>query len=464
MNIRQTTEPRPRDSKCTSPRALFEDAFDKPVLAKFDGAETSSDGGLTLLAALNNKLGFFDAFSDFLADDRSDRRVQHTNQQLLAQRVFAIAAGYSGCKGISPLRKDSMLQLAAGQRGKDLASQPTLSRFERRHSARDVVGMTRRFESFVIDHLAARHPDAKRVIVDLDGTVDPAYGQQAFSSFNGHYGTRCLFPLLGFLTIDGETEQHLFHARLRPGTSKEPRVSVALLRRTVKRLRMAFIGAEVVVRLDAGFAAPHLLETLDELGVKYVVGFPGNKVLDRMAAGHLIYARYLASYCEGTCAAFGDGQYRAKTWKRERRIVFKAEVTVHPDREDRDNARFLLTNFDSRPHEAWNFYVRRGDSENRIKELKHDLDIGLTSCSSYAANQLRVLMCAMAYFLLQELRASLKGTELARAQVCTLRMRLLKVAVVMKESVRRILLTFPRSYPWQELWCRAAQRIGLAGT
>lgn len=463
MNIRQTTEPGPRGRKCTSPRTLFEDAFDKPVLARFDGAQTSSDGGLALLAALNNKLGFFDAFAEFLADSRSDRRVQHTNQQLLAQRVFAIAAGYSGCKDIGPLRKDSMLRLAAGQREKDLASQPTLSGFERRHSARDVVGMTRRFETFVIDHLAAQYSDAKRVIIDLDGTVDPAYGQQAFSSFNGHYGTRCLFPLLGFLTVDGSTEQHLFHARLRPGTSKEPRVSVALLRRTVKQLRTAFNGAEVLVRLDAGFAAPHLLNTLDELGVKYVVGYPGNKIVDRMAAGHLICARTLAKLREGTCAIFGDGQYQAKTWKRDRRVVFKAEVTVHPGREPRDNARFLLTNLDSRPHEAWDLYVARGDSENRIKELKHDLDIGLTSCSSYAANQFRVLMCAMAYFLLQQLRASMKDTELERAQVCTLRMRLLKVAVVMKESVRRIVLTFPRSYPWQELWCRAAHRIGLVG-
>lgn len=138
---------------------------------------------------------------------------------------MAIVAGYSDCSDSSALRQDPMLPLAIGDRGLDLASQPTLSRFEHRPTAREVITMTRRFESFVIDRLAERNAGARRVIVDLDGTVDPAYGQQDFSDFNGHYGTRCLFPLLGFLTIDGQTEQHLFHARLRPGTSREQRVS-----------------------------------------------------------------------------------------------------------------------------------------------------------------------------------------------------------------------------------------------
>lgn len=447
----------------TSPGSLFEGAFDKSVSIKFDGVDASSDGGLALLAAAASRMGLFESFSSFFDDVRDASRVQHTDERLLAQRVMAIAAGYSDCSDIPALRKDPMLQLAAGERGTDLASQPTLSRFEHRPSARTVMAMSRHFESFVIGRLAERHANAKRVIIDLDGTVDPAYGQQDFSVFNGHYGTRCLFPLLGFLTIDGQSEQHLFHARLRPGTAKEPRVSVALLRRTVNRLKRAFKGAELIVRLDAGFAAPHLLNVLDELGVKYLVGYPGNKVLDRKAAGSLVYARDLTKMFDGTCAVFGESPYAARGWKEERRIVFKAEVTVHPGREPRDNTRFLLTNLESRPMESWQLYCGRGDSENRIKELKDELDIGLTSCRSYAANQFRVLMSAMAYLLFQELRVSLADTSLADAQVGTLRTRLLKVAVLVKETVRRIVLTFPRSYPFQKLWRHAASRVGLVG-
>lgn len=448
-------------TKSTVPEVLFEGAFDKPIVGQFSEADASSDGGIALLSAAAKRTGLFDAVTPDLVDNRDPLRVVHSHERLLATRVLGLAAGYFDCSDSKDLRGDPMLRLAAGGRDLDLPSQPTLSRFEHTPSAREVLTMGRHFEEFVISRLALRYPDAKNITIDLDGTVDPAYGQQSFSCFNGHYGKNCLFPLLGFLTVDGRPEQHLFAARLRPGTSREPRVSVALLRRTVESLKLAFPGANLLVRLDAGFAAPRLLDTLDELGVLYLVGFPENSVLKEKAAGHMVVARELAHDMEGTCAVFGEDRYAAKTWAITRKVIFKAEVVTFPGRLPRDNARFVITNLDCEAHEAWAEYAMRGDSENRIKELKHELGIGLTSCSSYVANQFRVLMSAMAYFLFQELRLALAGTELENAQVSTLRMKLMKVAVMVKESTRRILLTFPRSYPWQHLWRHAADRVGL---
>ena len=351
-----------------------------------------------------------------------------------------------------------MLRLGAGDRTLDFPSQPTLSRFEHTPTPREVVQIGRRFERLVIERLALRHPNAQRIILDLDGTVDPAYGQQDFSCFNKYYDTNCLFPLLGFLTARDHTEQHLFAARLRPGTSKEPRVSVALIRRTVLALKRSFPGASVLVRLDAGFAYPRLL---DELGARYLVGFPGNSILTRRIAGHMLKARKLAKDMEGACALFDSTQYAAKTWTEERRVIFKAEVVTFPGRLPRDNARFVVTNLADAPMRAWDLYALRGDSENRIKELKRELTLGLTGCNSYAANQFRVMISAMAYFLFQSLRCALVGTELENAQVGTLRMKLIKVAAAVRERARRILLSFPRSSPWQDLWRHVADRVGL---
>ena len=289
----------------------------------------------------------------------------------------------------------------------------------------------------------------------------PPTRQQGFSTFHGHYGTNCLFPRLGFLTVDNHTEQHLFAARLRPGTSKEPRVSVALIRRTVAALKQSVPGATILVRLDAGFAYPRLLDVLDELGVEYLVGLPRNSVLTRRIAGHMLKAHKLAKDMEGTYAVLDSTMYATKAWTHDRRVIFKAEVVTFPGRLHRDNPRFVVTNISDDSIRTWDRYAMRGESENRIKELKHALALGLTSCSSYAANQFRVMTSAMAYFLFQELGCSLVGTELENAQVGTLRMKLIKVAVMVRERSRRILLSFPRSYPWQDLWRHVADRVGL---
>jgi hypothetical protein len=259
--------------------------------------------------------------------------------------------------------------------------------------------------------------------------------------------------------VDDEPEQHLFHARLRPGLAKEVRGTVALLHRTVANLRNRFRKARIRVRLDAGFASPQVFGALDELGVEYMVAMPGNSVLDGFAAAHMGAARALTERFGETTALFGEASYKTRSWTRKRRVVFKAEVVHAEGKPPRDNARFVITNLPSAPDHVWRLYCRRGDSENRIKELKNDLEIDRTSCTSFIANQVRVLLTATAYVLYQELRVALHGTELARGMVATLRLRLLKIGATVTESLRRIVLSMPSSHPWKDLWMTVASRI-----
>jgi hypothetical protein len=186
---------------------------------------------------------------------------------------------------------------------------------------------------------------------------------------------------------------------------------------------------------------------------------PGNSVLDGFAAVHMGAARVLTERFGETTTLFGEASYKTRSWTRERRVVFKAEVVHAEGKAPRDNARFVITNVPGEPEHVWRLYCRRGDSENRIKELKNDLEIDRTSCTSFIANQVRVLLTATAYVLYQELRVALHGTELARGMVATLRLRLLKIGATVTESLRRVVLSMPSSHPWKDLWMTAASRI-----
>ena len=445
-------------SQCT----LFEGIFEKPVLSQFDSELRSSNGGASLLGAVDRRIGLTGGLCEALIDARDPSRVEHSYLELLRQRVFSIALGYPDGNDSAQVGRDPAVKLICGRApscAEGLASQPTLSRFENNLKAREVVGLGRQLEVFAIGRLKRRHRRPNVITIDLDPSVDPTHGQQPFSFFHGKYDTWCYMPMFGFLSVDGDPEQYLFHARLRPGLSKEVHGTIPLLVRTVERLRRAFKKARIRVRLDAGFAYPQLFDALEELRVEYVVAMGGNSVLAKKAAQHMHAARSLAERFGTSTALFGESRYKTKSWRRERRVIFKAEAVCLGDRPVRDNARFVITNLRHRPERVWEIYRQRGDSENRIKELKNDLEVDRTSCSSFLANQVRVLLTAAAFVLFQELRATLRGTSLGRGMVGTLRLKLLKIGATITESVRRIVVSMPSSHPWINLWRRAAQRV-----
>jgi hypothetical protein len=186
---------------------------------------------------------------------------------------------------------------------------------------------------------------------------------------------------------------------------------------------------------------------------------PENEALAKRAHVHMHAARSLTERFERTTTLFGECRYKTRRWSRERRVIYKAEVLHASGKPPKNNARFVVTNLRHKPERAWRIYCQRGDSENRIKELKNDLEVDRTSCSRFVANQVRVLLTAAAYVLFQELRATQRGTELARGMVSTLRLRLLKIGATVTETCRRIVVSMPSSHPWRDLWRRTSGRV-----
>jgi hypothetical protein len=296
-------------AQTSSETSLFEDIFEKPVLTQFDSKLRSSDGGASLLGVIDRQIRLTAGLCAHLSDERDPARVDHTYEEMFRHRVYAIALGYPDGNDSARIGQDPAMKMLCGRGpadGAGLASQPTLSRFEHGLSGREIVSLGRGLEETVIERVRRRHPQARIITIDLDPSVDPTHGQQPLAFFNGHYDTWCYLPMFGFLSVDGDPEQYLFHARLRPGVAKEARGTVALLRRTVERLRRAFRKARIRVRLDAGFAYPQIFDVLEELRVEYVVAMPANSVLSGRGARHMNAARVLTERLESTTTLFGE--------------------------------------------------------------------------------------------------------------------------------------------------------------
>jgi len=445
---------------------LFPELFRKPVYARFDQELGSSDGGAVLLRAADHRLGLTERLAGYLRDRRDASKIAHELGELLSQRVFSIACGYADTNDAARLAEDPIHKMLVGRDpidGDALASQPTLSRFENRVGTRELYRMGEALADVVIErHRKRLHGRARRITIDLDPTDDPTHGQQQLSFFNGHYDTWCYLPVVAFATFNDEPEQYLLAAVLRPGNAPAKLGAVGVLRRVLERLRRAFPKTRFRVRLDGGFACPEILDFLDEQSdVNYVVAMAKNLTLEWKAERFMRSARKLSRQSEKTEHVYGECRYRAKSWDRERRVIIKAEVVRHPGRDLKENPRFVVTNLSSTPQWIYEkVYCGRGEIENRIKELHHGLEIDRTSCSRFWANQLRVLLTAAAYVLMQELRLRAARTSCARAQVQTLRERLIKIGARVVESVRRIVLHLPASYPFLEAWRRVATGLG----
>jgi len=446
---------------------LFPEIFDRPVVAQFDQSQGSSDGGAVLLKAADRGLGLTAALAACLKDDRQEGKVRHELEELLTQRIMAIACGYEDANDAARLASDPIHKLLVGRdpvEGEDLASQPTLSRFENSVSRKESFRMGEALADTVIERHRKRLKGRSRLItIDLDPTDDPTHGAQQLTFFNWHYDTYCYLPMVGFLTFDQEAEQYLVTAVLRPGNAPGSAGAVGILRRLIERLREAFPKAKIRVRLDGGFAAPEVLDFLDcEPKVEYLVNFAANAVLERKAESAMQRARRASESSQQTAHVYGACQYRTrKTWPWKRRVIYKAEVVRAEGKKPKDNPRFVVTNMKQTPRWLYEeVYCQRGDIENRIKELHYGMEIGRTSCTNFWANQFRVLMTAAGYVLMQEMRLGLAGTASARAQVSILRERFLKLGVLVVTSVRRILLHLPQSFPYLDSFHRLALNLG----
>jgi hypothetical protein len=446
---------------------LFPDIFDRPVVAKFDQRQGSSDGGAVLLKAAERRLGLTSALAAGLRDDRQAGKVQHELRELIAQRVMAIALGYEDANDAARLASDPIHKLLVGRdpvAGEDLASQPTLSRFENAPDRKELLRMTEALADCVVErHRQRLHGRAHRITIDMDPTDDPTHGQQEFTFFNSHYDSYCYLPMVCFLTFNEETEQYLVAAVLRRGNATGSVGAVGILRRLIARVSDAFPKARIRVRLDGGFASPEVLDFLDcEPKVEYLVNLAANAVLKRKAEAAMKRARRASKTSGQTEHVYGECRYATKkTWPWKRRIIYKAEVVRAANKEAKDNPRFVVTNLKQSPQWIYeNTYCQRGDVENRIKELHDGMQIGRTSCSNFLANTFRVLLTAAAYVLMQEMRLRLARTPHARAQVSTLREHFLKLGAHVVVSVRRIVLHLPQAFPYRHTFHGLALNLG----
>jgi len=446
---------------------LFPDIFHKPLALQFDQRNGSSDGGAILLKAADRRYGLIQALVGCLRDERQASKVDHSLRELLSQRVFSIACGYPDANDSARLSADPIHKMLLDRdpiTGRELASQPTLSRFENAIRPRELYRLGETLADSVIERHAQRLGGRARLVtIDLDPTDDPTHGAQQLSFFNGHYDSWCYLPVMGFISFNDEAEQYLCAAVLRPGNVTAAVGAKGILRRLINMISYSFPGARIRVRLDGGFVHPELLAFLDaESNLEYVVAMAKNAVLKRKAKPAMRQARRLSRQSGKTEHVYSEANYAAQSWARPRRIIIKAEIVRTEGKTPKDNPRFVITNMKQSPQWLYEqVYCQRGEIENRIKEL-HDLQIDRTSCSDFWANQFRVLLTATAYVLMQELRLQAAHTSCARAQVWTLRERLLKLGARVVGSVRRVVVHLPTSFPFLSTFRQVALALGAS--
>jgi DDE family transposase len=378
---------------CITQVTLQGDGFAKPVVARFDLPDASTDGGLMLFKALDTQLGLTARLAACLDDAREPGKVLHETIELLQQRIFGLCGGYADCNDAARLVHDPIHKLMVGRdplSGLGLASQPTLSRFENAGSARELRAMMHVLANTVIAQQRRRlHGRATRITIDLDPTDDPTHGQQEFAFFNGDYDTWCYLPFVATVTFNDEPAQFAVAAVLRPGTAPAGLGARGILRALLRKLRTVFPAATFRVRLDGGFATPKLFRFLERKQVEYVVAMASNRRLEKRAQRLMGRARVRSRQTGETAHLYGETWYAARRWAHKRRVIIKAEVVRHPGRAPKNNPRFVVTNLTIRPQAVYEFYCARGDVENRLKELHHGLEMDRTSCSTFLANQFR---------------------------------------------------------------------------
>jgi Transposase DDE domain group 1 len=439
---------------CNRQPLTFSSLGPKSVVADFLGGRLTSDAGALLLREAGEATGLFRALDQVIPDPRDPALIVHDQRTLIAQRIIAIALGYEDLNDHQALRTDPALQLAAGtvpDEETPLASPATLCRLENRIDRRTLV----RIAAALVDQFLASHAEPPgHLILDFDATDDPVHGHQEGRFFHGYYDQYCFLPLYVFCGDE------LLTAYLRPSKIDAAKHARALLKLLVRRLREAWPGVKITIRADSGFCRWRLMRWCDSHGVGYVLGLARNPALERQATDATALAERRFRRTGQPQRVFDSFAYAAATWDRPRRVIVKAEHTAQGP-----NPRFLVVNVPGDPRELYEeVYCQRGEMENRIKEQQLDLFAGRTSCHRFLANQFRLLLSSAAYVLVQALRrTALAGTELARAQVGTIRLKLLKVAARVVVSARRVVFHLASSYPLQERFRAVLKRITNPG-
>ena len=419
------------------------------VVADFKGGLISSDAGLLPLRELDDRLGWTAGIAACLNDPRDPAKVEHDTLALLRQRLFAMIAGYEDVNDHTRLRHDPILKTVADRDlDDDLASQPTLSRFENGVTAREVAEINRLLVEQCIQRHRTRRP--KRLILDIDPTDDPCHGQQQLALFNGFYDQRMYFPLLVFERSSGM----LVGVRLRAGTVHGSHRVLQLIRPIIRRLRQAFPQTEIILRGDAGLAVPRLYAFCERAHLGYLFGISTNAIFKEQTDWALAWLSERFDRDGHPHRHLGGFRHRARTWHRRRRILYKAEVNA-----EGTNRRFVVTNLKGLPYHLWPLYEDRGTAETFIDELKNGLKADRLSCTDFVANAFRLALTACAYNLLRAFRGTLAGTALEHASIETIRTRLIKIGARVRQTTRHLWVHLSSAFPLREVLKQALAAI-----
>jgi hypothetical protein len=448
-------------TECNQESFEFAVHFSRRVVAQFDGAWMTSDGGGLLLRRTDRKLRLLQRVAAGFRDGRDPARVEHSVGEMLAQRIYGLALGYEDLNDHEQLRHDPLLAVLAGKRevNDPLAGKSTLNRLELAPEGTEAAAQDRyhkiTYSTEALDHLLVdiflqAHPRPPAdIVLDLDVTDTPLHGEQEDRFFHGYYGHYCYLPLYIFC---GE---HLLCARQRASNQDASAGALAEVERIVAQIRQRWPKVNIILRGDSGFCRQELMAWCEAHAVDYLFGLARNERLEAEIAALMAQAHSEHAQTQQAARCFGEFAYQTRTsWSRTRRVVAKAEYL-----DKGPNPRFVVTSLSP---QAWptralyeQLYCARGEMENRIKE-QLSLFADRMSSATLRANQLRLYLSSFAYVLVHALRRlGLVGTVWAHAQVNTIRLRLLKIAAEVRLSARRISLRYPRAYPWKALFATA---------
>jgi hypothetical protein len=444
-------------TECNQSSFGFEACGRREIVARFDGGTISSDGGAFLLRQTDQRLNLLPRLAECFLDGRNQSRVDHSIQEMLSQRVYGLALGYEDINDHEQLRKDPVFGILAGREELDepLAGKSTLNRMELGTGAQDrykkITFWKEGMDELLVKLFLESHDGAPaEIVVDMDTTDLPLHGKQEGRFFHGYYDNYCYLPLYMFC---GE---HILCARLREANHDASFGSLQEIRRIVAQIRAAWPEVKIVLRGDSGFCRNELMSWCEAHGVDFVFGLARNQRLRKIIGAQMHEARQEWSRTGTPARVFTEFAYSTQKtkkggWDRERRVAAKAE---HID--GKENPRFVVTSLSA---EQWTaqalyeeLYCARGDMENRIKE-QFSLFADRVSAETMRANQMRLYLSAAAYILVSGLRRlGLKATELAQAQVSTIRTKLLKIGAQIRVTVRKVWVSMASSYPWQALY------------
>jgi Transposase DDE domain group 1 len=435
--------------KCTDATVGFGRLGRRVIEANFEGGDISSDGGVLLLRRVDERIGLSRTAAAVLSDPRDPARITHGLRELLAQRIYGLCCGYEDLNDHDTLRSDLLMQTAVGSVDA-LASSPTLSRLETRATRAQAVALHGVLvEQFIASHTAA----PTELVLDIDASDVPLHGAQERAQFHAYYDHHCYLPLYVFCG------QAMLACVLRPSRIDGAKNAAAVIKLLVRRLRQAWPDAKIVVRGDSGFCRQRILRWCERSGVSYIVGLARNARLQATV-------QYAEAMLADEYARTGVKQrlidefvYAADSWDIERRVITRLEYGAQGN-----NPRFVVTNLEGdATHLYEQLYCARGEAENRIKEAQLDLFGTRASCRRFAANQLRLLLAALAYTLMQRLRSmALAGSELERATAATIRVRLLKIGAAVVRNTRRVRVLLASHHPLRELFALVAARLAAA--